>query len=119
MNLLSMEHFTKIYGDRRIFDDASFFLQEGEKAGVIGRNGAGKSTLLRMLAGIEEPDEGRLVKAGGTVTAYLPQHPSFPEDRTVLDCVLDYAAGDRTAKKEEIGLHMTGSKPYGKEAANA
>ena len=101
MNLLSMEHFTKIYGDRRIFDDASFFLQEGEKAGVIGRNGAGKSTLLRMLAGIEEPDEGRLVKAGGTVTAYLPQHPSFPEDRTVLDCVLDYAAGNRTAKKEE------------------
>ena len=101
MNLLSMEHFTKIYGDRRIFDDASFFLQEGEKVGVIGVNGAGKSTLLKMLAGVEEPDEGGVVKANGTVVAYLPQHPAFAEDRSVLDCVLDYAAAGRADRNGE------------------
>ena len=101
MNLLSMEHFTKIYGDRRIFDDASFFLQEAEKVGVIGVNGAGKSTLLKMLAGVEEPDEGGVVKANGTVVAYLPQHPAFAEDRSVLDCVLDYAAAGRADRNGE------------------
>ena len=58
MNLLSIEHLSKSYSRRKLFDDTSFFLQEGEKVGIIGINGTGKSTLLKIMAGLEETDEG-------------------------------------------------------------
>ena len=59
MNLLSLENITKAYTERVLLDKASFFLQEGEKVGIIGINGTGKSTLLKIAAGLEEPDEGK------------------------------------------------------------
>ena len=59
MNLLTIEHLTKSYTERLLFDDTSFSINEGEKIGLIGINGTGKSTLLRIVAGLEEPDEGR------------------------------------------------------------
>lgn len=58
MNILTVDNISKSYGVRKIFDGASFFLQEGEKAGIIGINGTGKSTLLKMIAGLEEADDG-------------------------------------------------------------
>ncbi len=88
MNILTVEHITKAYGERKLFDNASFYLQEGEKAGIIGINGTGKSTLLRIIAGLEEPDEGRVVKANNTVIRFLPQNPVFQGDDTVLEAVL-------------------------------
>ena len=51
MNLLNIEHISKIYGEKIIFDDASFGVQEGDKIGIVGINGTGKTTLLRMIAG--------------------------------------------------------------------
>lgn len=54
MNILTADNITKAYGERRLLDGASFFLQEGEKVGIIGINGTGKSTLLKILAGMEE-----------------------------------------------------------------
>lgn len=56
MNILTLEHIKKNYTERMLFDDASFFLQEGEKVGVIGINGTGKSTLLKIITGEQEPD---------------------------------------------------------------
>ncbi|MBE5945254.1 MAG: ATP-binding cassette domain-containing protein, partial [Lachnospiraceae bacterium] len=53
MNILTVDQITKAYGVRKIFDQASFFLQEGEKAGIIGINGTGKSTLLNIIPGVE------------------------------------------------------------------
>ena len=53
MNLLNIEHISKIYGEKIIFDDASFGVQEGDKIGIVGINGTGKTTLLRMIAGTE------------------------------------------------------------------
>ena len=62
MNILTVENITKAYGERKLFDNASFYLQEGEKVGVIGINGTGKSTLLKIAAGMEEPDEGSVTR---------------------------------------------------------
>lgn len=89
MNILNMEHISKIYGDKVIFEDASFGLQEGDKIGIIGINGTGKSTLLKMAAGLENPDTGQITRQNGLKLAYLPQDPEFPEDATVASYALD------------------------------
>lgn len=101
MNILNIEHVSKIFGEKTIFDDVSFGIQEGDKIGIIGINGTGKTTLLRMIAGVEEPDEGQIVKQNGIRLAYLPQHPMFPEDATVLSYAFDgIAENDWTLKSE-------------------
>ena len=89
MNILTLENIDKNYSERKLFDQASFYLQEGEKVGIIGINGTGKSTLLRMMAGEEEPDDGRIVTANHIVIRMLPQQPVFAEHMTVLEAVLD------------------------------
>ncbi len=88
MNILTADNITKAYGERRLLDGASFFLQEGEKVGIIGINGTGKSTLLKILAGMEEPDEGRVIRAQGMVVRFLPQHPSFRPEDTLIEALL-------------------------------
>lgn len=88
MNILTADNITKAYGERRLLDGASFFLQEGEKVGIIGINGTGKSTLLKILAGMEEPDEGKVIRAQGMVVHFLPQHPSFRPEDTLIEALL-------------------------------
>lgn len=88
MNILSLEHITKSYTGRLLFDDTSFFLHEGEKVGIIGINGTGKSTLLRMIAMQEEPDDGKATLAGNMVIRYLSQNPVFDPEKSVLDSVI-------------------------------
>ena len=88
MNLINIEKITKVFAERKIFDKASFSLQEGEKVGVIGINGTGKTTLLKMMAGLEEPDEGSITTANHVVIRYLPQHPEFDPAMSSLECVL-------------------------------
>ena len=101
MNILNIEHVSKIFGEKTIFDDVSFGIQEGDKIGIIGINGTGKTTLLSMIAGVEEPDEGQIVKQNGIRLAYLPQHPVFPKDATVLSYAFDgIAENDWTLKSE-------------------
>ncbi len=87
MNLLSLENITKAYTERVLLDKASFFLQEGEKVGIIGINGTGKSTLLKIAAGLEEPDEGSCTKANHVVIHFLPQTPEFDDTCTVWEHV--------------------------------
>lgn len=88
MNILTVDNITKAYGERKLFDKASFFLQEGEKAGIIGINGTGKSTLLKIIAGLSEPDGGEVIYAANSVVGFLPQHPQFEAEDTVLEAVL-------------------------------
>lgn len=88
MNIITVDEITKAYGERKIFDRASFFLQEGEKAGVLGINGTGKSTLLKMIVGADEPDSGTIIRAKGKVISYLPQNPVFRDEDTLIDAVL-------------------------------
>ena len=88
MNIINLENITKSYTERKLLDNASFYLQEGEKVGVIGINGTGKSTLLKIIAGIEEPDEGTVTKANHVVVRYLPQSPVFDPELSVLESVM-------------------------------
>ena len=89
MNLINIEDLTKVYAERKLFDGASFSLQDGEKIGVIGINGTGKTTLLRMIMGEEETDEGTVTTANHVVMRYLPQHPEFEPEKSSLECVLE------------------------------
>lgn len=89
MNILTVDGITKAYGIRKIFDDASFYLMQGEKAGIIGINGTGKSTLLKMIAGLDTPDTGKIILANGITVRYLPQMPLFDDEATVLEAVLE------------------------------
>lgn len=88
MNLVNVEHLTHTYTGRLLFDDASFYLDENEKAGIIGINGTGKSTLLKIIAGITEPDQGSVTTAKNLRMGYLPQNPLFGKGLSVLDAAL-------------------------------
>ena len=84
MNILSLENITHSYTERKLFDNASFYLHEGEKVGIIGINGTGKSTLLKIMAGLEGPDSVNDRKATNLMILYLPQNPQFNEGDTVI-----------------------------------
>ena len=83
MNIINIEHISKIYGDKVLFEDASFGVHQGDKIGIIGINGTGKSTLLKMVAQAEEPDAGQIIRQNSLKIAYLPQNPEFPQNATV------------------------------------
>lgn len=81
--ILSAENMSRSYGDRVLFENISFNIEEGDKIGVIGVNGTGKSTLLKMIAAGESG--GKMTIPGGVVMEYLPQDPPFEPDATVLE----------------------------------
>ena len=87
MNIINIEHVSKIYGEKKIFDDVSYGIHEGDKIGIIGINGTGKTTLLKIIAGLEETDEGQVIQQNGLRVTYLPQNPEFPKESTVLGYV--------------------------------
>ena len=89
MNIINIEHITKRFGDKFLFEDASFGVQEGDKIGIVGINGTGKSTLLKMIAGEEEPDEGQIIRQNGKKAAYLLQNPVFCADSDIAGYALD------------------------------
>lgn len=89
MNILNIEHISKIFGEKVIFDDVSYGIHEGDKIGIIGINGTGKTTLLKVIACLEEPDEGQVIRQNGLRITYLPQNPEFPKGANILDYVAD------------------------------
>lgn len=87
MNILNIENITKVYGDKILFDKVSLGINEGDKIGIIGVNGSGKSTFLKMIAGLEETDEGKIVKNNQADIAYLAQNTDFEDGDTILSYV--------------------------------
>lgn len=120
MNILNIEHISKIFGEKVIFDDISYGVHDGDKIGIIGINGTGKSTLLKMIAGQEEPDEGQIIIQNNIRMAWLPQNPEFPEKMTVLDYVADGKWQKDWSTESEAGnvLNKLGISDHGEELSH-
>lgn len=88
-NLLSVENLTKSYGDRMLFADITFGVDEGDKIGIVARNGTGKTTMLRIIAGDESADSGTVVCRNGLRIGYLPQEPRFAPGATVRSAAME------------------------------
>ncbi|MGZ6507159.1 MAG: ABC-F family ATP-binding cassette domain-containing protein, partial [Tumebacillaceae bacterium] len=89
MNLISVINLGKTYGEKVLFQDISFGIDQGQRIGLIGVNGTGKSTLLKAIAGVEQADMGQVVKGSTVTVEYLPQNPVFDDKLTVLQSVFD------------------------------
>ena len=100
MILLNAEKISKGYSDRQLLDGCSLAVGEGDKIGLIGVNGTGKSTLLKVMAGVDFPDSGTVIRSGGVRVAYLPQNPEFAPETTVLQQVMTGVAIDKARAKE-------------------
>ena len=119
MSLLTIEHVSKAYGEKVIFDDISCGVQEGDKIGIVGINGTGKTTLLRILAGVELPDEGQLVLQNNLHLTWLPQNPEFPRNESVLSYVMDQSVGDWNIEGEAKNiLNRLGFSDYDEDVTH-
>ena len=87
-NIITIEHLSKVFTERKIFEDTDFSMLEGEKVALIGINGTGKSTLLRIVAGLEEPDEGSIAKRRNLQVRFLSQTPEFDSEDTILEAII-------------------------------
>lgn len=93
MNIVSLENVSKNYGFKPLFENVTLGLEDRDKIGIIGANGSGKSTLLKIIAGVEVPDTGRVVRAKGQTLAYLSQNPAYDENLTVLETIFASSSG--------------------------
>jgi len=106
MNILSLENVAKNYGFRPLFENVTLGLEDRDKIGIIGANGSGKTTLLRIIAGVEQPDMGRVTRARGKILAYLSQNPQYDENLTVLETIFASSSGVmRTIRDYEAICH--------------
>ena len=106
--LLSAEHLSINFGSRQLLTDVNFYLNEGDKVGIIGINGTGKSTFLKVLAGSLEPDEGRISRNPNVQVSYLPQNPVMEDSATVLEQVfLHFPAEFRELNEYEAKSMLT------------
>ncbi|GAA4471345.1 ABC-F family ATP-binding cassette domain-containing protein [Rhodococcus olei] len=87
-NLINLEQVSKSFGVKPLLDSVSLGVQDGERIGVVGLNGGGKTTMLEVLAGLEEPDSGRVSRVGGLRMAVVTQRGALPDGATVADVVL-------------------------------
>ena len=98
--ILSAEHVTKAYTLKKLLTDMTLYIGEHDRIGVVGINGTGKSTLLKILAGIEEPDSGTVMRKNGLRVSFLPQMPDYSVERTAVEQVLFDAPKDVGAPDE-------------------
>ena len=112
MNIINIEHISKIFGEKVIYEDASFGVQQGDRIGIVGINGTGKSTLLRMIAGDEVPDEGQIIRQNGLKIAWVPQNPVFPEDADIRAYAFSGGSEDWQVEANllELGITQYGQK---------
>lgn len=83
MNLLSVENISKSYGDKVLFENISFGINEGQKVALVAKNGSGKSTILRIIMGKDQPDSGKVVSRNDCKISLLEQESNFPKGTTM------------------------------------
>ena len=84
MNIVLVDQLSKSYGEKVLFEEITFGIEEGQKVALVARNGAGKTTLLRIMAGVDDADAGKVAFRRDLRVAYLPQNPEFIESNTVM-----------------------------------
>lgn len=111
MNMINVQKLTQYHGAHLVLDQISFEIQEGEKVALIGRNGSGKSTLMRLLAGLDQPNEGLLAIKKGAKIGYLEQIPSHMDTWTVQDVLAQGLRHLKDYRAEMTGLEEKMSDP--------
>lgn len=106
MNILSLENVSKNYGVKPLFENVNLGFEDTDKIGIIGANGSGKTTFLRVVAGLETPDTGKVVRANQKTFAFLSQNPQFDDEKTVLETIFAASSGVmKTIREYEAACH--------------
>jgi len=100
MNYLSVENLTKSFGDRLLFADLTFGIDQGQKVAIVAKNGSGKTTLLRCLMDLEQIDSGRVVYRNDIRVAFMEQSEDMDESQTILESIFDHDLPELKALKK-------------------
>lgn len=119
LNILSAEKLSKSYSEKILLNGISLSINEGDKIGLIGVNGTGKSTLLKVIAGIETPDSGKILKGSSFSIEYLPQNPNFEKGATVLQQVFKGGSPVMKLLREYEEALLSANEKQGDEKASA
>lgn len=94
MNYLSVENLSKAFGEKRLFNNISFGIDQGQKIALVGINGAGKSTLMKIIMGLEVPDEGQVAINQGIKVAYVHQNPVFDPELSIFQTIFSGSSNE-------------------------
>ncbi len=126
MNYVSVENVAKSFGERVLFEDISFGINQDQKIGFVAKNGTGKTSLLHIMAGLETPDSGQVVSRKGLTISFLQQEPDLNPDLTVEETIFasDNPILNTINAYEKALLNMEDAEAYqkafdGMEAAQA
>lgn len=112
MKMLTVENVTKTYGEKQLFNNISITIGEKERVGLIGINGTGKSSLLKIIAGLDQPDDGKIITGKDYSIAFLDQQPELDSAKTVLEQVFHGEAPIlRLMREYEKTLLLLNSSP--------
>lgn len=116
--MISINNLTVAFGGYTLLDDISFHVSDGEHIALVGKNGAGKSTILKLIAGVERPTSGSIMKPKEQTVGYLPQIMSYSKDTTVLEAAMSVFADHFTMNErvEEISRELGERTDYESEA---
>lgn len=118
MQTLRIEHLTKTYGEKTLFEDADFIINEHDRIGLIGTNGSGKTTLLNAISGIDPADSGELIAPNDYRIGYLKQMPELDDSKTIIEAVFEGAGPIfQTVRNYEEALESYGSDPENEKLA--
>ena len=118
MQTLRIEHLTKTYGEKTLFEDADFIINEHDRIGLIGTNGSGKTTLLNAISGIDPADSGELIAPNDYRIGYLKQMSELDASKTIIEAVFEGAGPIfQTVRNYEEALEAYGADPENEKLA--
>ncbi|EJE98470.1 ABC transporter ATP-binding protein, partial [Liquorilactobacillus mali KCTC 3596 = DSM 20444] len=117
MQTLRVENLSKTYGEKTLFENLNFLINEHDRIGLIGTNGSGKTSLLNVLTGEDGADSGELIAPNNYRISYLKQIPELDENATVMDAIFEGAAPIfKTIRDYEDAVTVYGQNPNDSKA---